>query len=94
MARCVNSATTEATIEKLRTTFATHGLPEVIVPDNGSVFTSEDFKISTRRNGIRHVTSAPYHRTDLQTRDEEARERKYRNKTVSFPAESHAEDAD
>ena len=57
----VSSATTETTLEKLRTTFATHGLPEVLVSDNGSVFTSEDFKVFTRRNGIRHVTSAPYH---------------------------------
>ena len=58
---CVNSATTETTLEKLRTTFATHGLPKVLVSDNGSVFTSEDFNVFTRRNGIRHVTSAPYH---------------------------------
>ena len=57
----VSSATTETTFEKLRTTFATQGLPEVLVSDNGSVFTSEDFKVFTRRNGIRHVTYAPYH---------------------------------
>ena len=58
---CVNNATTEITIAKLRSTFATHGLPEVIVSDNGAVFTSQEFKIFTQRNGIRHVTSAPYH---------------------------------
>ena len=58
---CQAHRKTPAPAEKLRTTFATHGLPEVLVSDNGSVFTSEDFKVFTRRNGIRHVTSAPYH---------------------------------
>jgi hypothetical protein len=58
---CVNTATTEITIAKLRSTFATHGLPEMIVSDNGTVFTSQEFKIFIQRNGIRHVTSAPYH---------------------------------
>ena len=56
----VNSATTETTIEKLRPTFATYGLPEMIVSDNGSVFTGGEFKVFMQRNGIRHVTSAPY----------------------------------
>ena len=37
---CVNSASTETTIEKLGATFATHGLPEMLVSDNGFVFTS------------------------------------------------------
>ena len=60
---CQAHRKTPAPAEKLRTTFATHGLPEVLVSDNGSVFTSEDFKVFTRRNGIRHVTSAPYHRS-------------------------------
>ena len=58
---CFNSATTQTTIEKLRDTFGTHGLPEVIVSDNGSVFTSNDFKIFTQRNGIRYISKAPYH---------------------------------
>ena len=58
---CVNTATAETTIAKLKSTFATHGLPEMIVSDNGTMFTSQEFKIFTQRNGIRHVTSAPYH---------------------------------
>ena len=48
-------------VDKLRTTFTTHGLQKVLVSNNGSIFTSEDFNVFTRRNGIRHVTSAPYH---------------------------------
>ena len=57
----VNSATSSSTIKKMRSTFATHGLPEMLVTDNGSVFTSSEFTDFTKRNGIRHVTSAPYH---------------------------------
>ena len=89
---CVNSATTETTIEKLRATFATHGLPEMIVSDNGSVFTSGEFKVFMQKNGIRHVTSALYHpslngRADFQARDEEAREREHRDKAHTFSVE-------
>ena len=40
----VNSATTATTIEKLKTMFATYGLPRTVVSDNGSVFTSSDFE--------------------------------------------------
>ena len=32
----MNNSTSSATIEKLRTAFATHGLPEKLVSDNGS----------------------------------------------------------
>jgi hypothetical protein len=41
--------------------FATHGLPELLVTDNGSVFTSAEFEEFLQKNGVRHVTSAPYH---------------------------------
>ena len=57
----VNSATSQTTIKKLRSVFATNGLPEVLVSDIGSIFTSAEFDIFVRRNGIKHLTSAPYH---------------------------------
>ena len=56
-----NTATTAATIHHLRSIFATHGLPEMLVTDNASIFTSEEFKLFTKQNRIRHVTSSPYH---------------------------------
>ena len=58
---CVNSATSSMIIEKLRTMFASHGLPEIVVNDNGSNFMSSEFKSFLQKNGIRHITSAPYH---------------------------------
>ena len=57
----MNQSTSAATIEKLRQTFAVHGLPETLVTDNGTCFTSDSFKTFMKRNGIRHVCSAPYH---------------------------------
>ena len=60
-AQVMQSITTAKTIEKLRSIFATHGLPKTIVSDNGPSFTSEDFKTFLRSNGVRHITSALYH---------------------------------
>ena len=57
----VPTTSSQATIKVLRTIFATHGLPELIVSDNGTSFTSWEFQQFTKRNGIRHVTTAPYH---------------------------------
>ncbi len=57
----MNTSTSSPTIEKLRTVFATHGLPERLVSDNGSCFTSEEFEQFLFKNGIKHGTSAPYH---------------------------------
>ena len=62
MLHCVNSATSSVTIAKMRSTFASHGLPEIVVSDNGSNFVSSKFKsFLEKKNGIKHITSAPYH---------------------------------
>ena len=57
----VSSTSAEATIQKLRSLFATHGVPEQLVSDNGSGFASEEFKKFTQLNGIRHTFTSPYH---------------------------------
>lgn len=48
-------------IKVMRTVFTTHDLPEVIMSDNGTAFTSAEFQEFLRQNGVRHITSAPYH---------------------------------
>ena len=55
------SATSSATITCLRKIFATFGIPEILVSDNGSNFTSQEFETFLKRNGVIHKTSAPYH---------------------------------
>ena len=57
----IKTATSAATIERLRWSFATHGLPDTIVSDNGTVFTSGEFSNFLQRGGIRHIRSAPSH---------------------------------
>ena len=57
----VRHATSQTTIEKLRVIFATHGIPEMLVSDNGTPFTSADFQEFVTRNAIRHVLTSPYH---------------------------------
>ena len=44
----MNTSTSSTTIENLRIAFATHGLPEIVVTDNGSNF-------------VIHIRTAPYH---------------------------------
>ena len=59
--RLVNNATSTITVDQLRSIFATHGLPEMLVTNNGTVFTSDEFNGSTKQKGIRHVESVPYY---------------------------------
>ena len=46
-------------IDALRISFANHGLPYVIVSDNGPAFTSKEFKNFIHKNGIKHITIVP-----------------------------------
>ncbi|XP_060543247.1 uncharacterized protein K02A2.6-like, partial [Pantherophis guttatus] len=54
------STTTDATIRALRRLFATHGLPDVLVSDNGPQLTSLAMESFLAGLGIRHALSAPY----------------------------------
>lgn len=60
-AHIMPTITSERTIETLRCVFANHGLPQKVVTDNGPSFTSEEFRMFMKKNGIKHVTTAPYH---------------------------------
>ena len=57
----LNNSTSETTVKCLRKVFAVHGLPQVLVSDNGSAFIGSDLEIFLKKNGIRHIRSAPYH---------------------------------
>ena len=56
-----NTATSTSTIELLRRSFASLGIPEVLVSDNATVFTSEEFGDFLERNGVHHIRTPPYH---------------------------------
>ncbi|XP_064458846.1 uncharacterized protein K02A2.6-like [Ornithodoros turicata] len=57
----VKSATAEVTVVHLRDICARFGLPTCIVTDNGTTFTGAAFQEFVKRNGIRHMRTAPYH---------------------------------
>ena len=49
------------TIAVLRCVFASFGLPEQIVSDNGLQFVAHEFAEFLRVNGVKHIRVAPYH---------------------------------
>jgi len=57
----MNTSTSLATIRHLRTLFSQFGIPDTIVTDNGTCFTSSEFEDFALQNGIKHWKSAPYH---------------------------------
>lgn len=58
---CMSQITSQATVTRLKRLFASYGLPEQIVTDNATTFTSEEFQTFVKQNGILHTTNAPGH---------------------------------
>ena len=58
---CGSSCTSARTISDLKKMFSTHGVPCMLVSDNGPAFSSEEFRQFCVSNGIRHVKVAAYH---------------------------------
>ena len=57
----MDRTTTTATINQLQKLFAQFGMPELLVSDNGTQFTSAAFSDFCSRNGIKHMRSSAYH---------------------------------
>ncbi|KFD46515.1 hypothetical protein M513_12600, partial [Trichuris suis] len=56
----MRDTTASRTVSEMRRIFATHGIPEVLVTDNGPQFVSEEFSSFCIQQGVNHVTTAPY----------------------------------
>ncbi|XP_063377580.1 uncharacterized protein K02A2.6-like [Cydia fagiglandana] len=57
----VPNTSSATVIKNLRGLFATHGLCETIVSDNGTAFTSTEMEQFLQANKIKHAKTAPYH---------------------------------
>ena len=60
MVRCgvVTTPSSQQAIKILRNLFATHGLPEMVVSDNGSAFTSAEFQTMEYTSGVHYTEVA------------------------------------
>ena len=65
----MNSFTSKTTTGKLRHLFAEHDLPDQYVTDNGTSFTNADFEEFMTNNGIKYISSSPYHPTTNYQRE-------------------------
>lgn len=59
--RQMKSINSSSLIQELRNLFGTFGVPRKVVSDNGTSLVSDETEQFFKNNGIRHVTSAPYH---------------------------------
>ena len=57
----MSSTTSYKTISVLRHLMAKYGLPEQLISDNGTQFTSAEFSEFLRSNGVKHIRCSPYH---------------------------------
>ena len=56
----LKNITSKEVIREMQRQFARHGIPDVLVSDNGRQFVSEEFEEFTKKYRIQHVTSSPH----------------------------------
>ena len=57
----IGDTTSKKVVQCLRRHFATHGIPDTVISDNGPQFVSEEFKKFSMEWMFNHVTTSPYH---------------------------------
>ena len=57
--RKLNSTTSAGVIEHMKMIFSEHGIPEILMSDNGPQFSSSEFRDFAAKYGFDHVTSSP-----------------------------------
>ena len=55
----LNSTTSKAVISSLKAIFSRHGVPSVLISDNGPQFDSSDMKEFANTYAFQHITSSP-----------------------------------
>ena len=59
--RALSDTRASSVITSLKSQFARHGIPNIVRSDNGSQFSSSDFKTFAGEWDFEHITSSPYH---------------------------------
>ena len=57
----LRNTTSTDIIKCFRKLFSSYGICRIIVSDNGSQFTSNEFRDFCERNGVKHIRTTPYH---------------------------------
>ena len=57
----LNSTTSKAVISSLKSIFSRHGVPSVLLSDNGPQFDSSEMKQFANTYAFQHITSSPHY---------------------------------
>ena len=55
----LSSTTSAAIIERMKSIFARHGIPEILMSDNGPQYSAAEFLKFSKKYGFTHITSSP-----------------------------------
>ncbi|GFO02434.1 Pol polyprotein [Plakobranchus ocellatus] len=57
----LSNITSNAVINKMKMNFSQHGIPEIVISDNGRQFTSQEFETFATAWNFHHITSSPHY---------------------------------